>query len=187
MSHAGQIIPHEVHMPETPMELIERKGLDPCGNARIWLASQPDIQTAWKTCRRADWMLWILEEIGYEDDRSFRLIACASVRETPLADGRKVWDLLTDERSRNVVEVSERYANREATKAELDAARDAARDAAMASAWAARDAAWAASASSAAGDAAWDAAMDAQSTSSQVHSGVPPCLRSSSQLNVTLM
>ena len=87
-------------------------------------------------------------------ERELRLFACWSVRNTPLADGRTVWDLLADKRSQTVVEVAERYADGLATVEELDAARDAARDAA----W---DAAWAA-ARAADRDAAWDAARDAQ-------------------------
>jgi hypothetical protein len=102
-----------------------------------------------------------------------------AVRNTPLPDGRKVWDLLTDERSRRAVEVKELWIDGKATDVELDAARDAAgardaaRDAARAAAWAAaRDAAWAAAwdsawaaaraaAWAAAWDSAWDAAADA--------------------------
>jgi hypothetical protein len=87
---------------------------------------------------------------------------CWCVRNTPLADGRKVWDLLTDERSRRAVEVKELWLQGKATDAELDAARaaawsaewsaagDAVRDAERAAAW------------SAAGVAAWSAAGDAQ-------------------------
>ena len=95
------------------------------------------------------------------DDRTNRLFACACVR--------KVWHLLTDERSRNAVEVAERYANAQATDEDLDAAGDAARAAAGDAAWdaagdaagyAARDAAWAA-AGAAAGDAAGYAARAA--------------------------
>jgi hypothetical protein len=99
--------------------------------------------------------LWALRETDpaqdAERDRKARLFAVWCCREMPLHDGRKVWDLLTDERSRNAVEVAERFARGTATREELASARDAAWDAA----WDAWDAAWAAWA------AAWDAAKDA--------------------------
>jgi len=90
---------------------------------------------------------------------------------------RQVEHLMTDQRSKNALDVAERYANGDAMNAELNAARDAAwaaaeaadaaRAAARAAAWAA---AWAAKAAArdaalaaawAAGAAAWDAARDA--------------------------
>ena len=100
----------------------------------------------------------LVRQVEAWNDRNLRLFACWCVREY-------CWDKLTDERSKNAVIVSEKYANGEATKDELDAARDAAwnaaRDAARAAARAAaRDAAWDA-ARAAARDTAWDAARDA--------------------------
>jgi hypothetical protein len=111
--------------------------------------------------------LWCLRCIP-DCDRDARLFAvwCA----------RQVQHLMTDPRSLNALDVSERFASGESTEAELaaamaaawaaawdaawDAARDAAWDAARDAAWdAARDAAW-----DAARDAAWDAAWDAQKT-----------------------
>jgi hypothetical protein len=77
---------------------------------------------------------------------------------------RKVEHFMEDERSRNALDVAERYANGHATDEELFAAWNAARAAAGAAAlaaWnAARAAAWnaAGAAALAAGDDAWDAA-----------------------------
>ena len=121
-----------------------------------------------------DWLLWTATRPGVFSDSILRKLACRFVRETPLADGRKVWDLLTDERSRKTVEVAEFYANGKATNGELQAAYAtayaAARDAcaarafcaavAYAAAYAADDAAYAAYA--AAAEAAYVAAKAVQ-------------------------
>ena len=107
-----------------------------------WTGTLLDI-LAVEDCPAED-RLWVALKLL--DDRSRRLIACQFVRRTPLADGRTVWDLLTDERSRNAVEVAERFADGEATEGELTEASAAAWDAARAAAW----------------DAAWDAAWEAQ-------------------------
>jgi len=65
------------------------------------------------------WLLWTATKPGVFSDSTLRKLACRFVRETPLADGRKIWDLLTDERSRRAVEVAERYADGKATAQEL--------------------------------------------------------------------
>ena len=59
-------------------------------------------------------------------DRIARLHTCDCACSTPLADGRVVYDLLKDARSRNAIEVAERYALGLATPEELTAAGDAA-------------------------------------------------------------
>ena len=129
---------------------------DACDEAIEWCETRADFATGYRDCTNPDWLLWLLEHVGLLDDKRARLFACRCVRYTPLADGRVVWDLLTDERSRAVVEVAERYAVGEATDGELAAARDAARYAA----WYAGDAA---------GDAAWDAAW--------IAAGIAQCAR----------
>ena len=96
----------------------------------------------------------LLRKLENWNDKTARLFACWCVRQ--------IWHLLTDERSKNAVEIAEKYANGEATEDELLAAWTAARDAAGDAAW---DAAWTAAGAAAwtaAGDAARDAAGDAQ-------------------------
>ena len=79
--------------------------------------------------------IWCLQAVeGYDKEIRLYAVWCA----------RQVQHLLTDQRSLDALDVAERYANGDATDAELTAARDAA--------WAARDAA------RAAWDAVWSAA-----------------------------
>ena len=143
------------------LDWLKGDGHKACPAAREWLATLPDDATmaqAWELCERADWMFWAIEESGLwsaVDDATWRKLACALVRRTPLADGRMVWDLLKDDRLRTGVEVAERYAEGQATAEELAAASDAV-NAASDAVNAARDAA------SAARDAARDAASTAQ-------------------------
>ena len=135
-----------------------------CSDGAEFAVKYKTMAEVWDACPRADWLLWILDKVEIRDDKKLRLFACWCVRHTQLADGRTVWDLLTDERSRKAVEVAEAFACGEATQEELDAAWAAgdaawaARDAAGAAAWAAGDAAWAArDAARAAAWAAWAA------------------------------
>ena len=82
-----------------------------------------------------------------------RLWGCWCIRNTSIGNGRTVWDLLADERSRKAVEIAEAFAVGKATKEQLPAAR--------AAAWAAAGAAAGAAAMDAARAAARYAAMDA--------------------------
>ena len=140
-----------------------------CSDGAEFAGKFETMAEVWDVCPRADWLLWILEKLEIRDDKKLRLFACWCVRNTKLASGRMVWDLLTDDRSRKAVEVAEAFARGEATQSDLNDAREAAWAAwaaageAAGAAWAAwaaaGEAAWAAGA--AAGEAAWDAAWDA--------------------------
>lgn len=110
------------------------KSLNACNEAIEWCEGK-SLNEAWKTCKRTDWMLWLLNNQPNETtEKDLRLIAvkCA----------RRVQHLMTDQRSITALDVAERFANGDATQEELDAAMAAARAAAEAA------------------NAAWDAARD---------------------------
>lgn len=97
-------------------------------------------------------------------------LACLWVRKTPLNNGRTVWDLLTDPRSRVAVETAERYCQGEATDQELEDAREMAKVAAGVASGVAVEAAWEATwaaeeAVLSAAGAAWEEAGEAAVTS----------------------
>lgn len=107
---------------------------DACtGGAKWALSISEDMVDVWDAMieqGKHEWLIWTATRPGVFPDTVLRKLACRFVRETPLSDGRKVWDLLTDERSRKAVEVAELYADGKATKEDLEAARAAAADAA---------------------------------------------------------
>ena len=89
-------------------------GRRPCASAARWArAKDLNLAQAWKLCHRADWMVWAMEEAGLFDPIKWRRFACGCAR--------MVWELLS-ERSRNAVEVAERFCDGLAPKEELDAA-----------------------------------------------------------------
>jgi hypothetical protein len=133
----------------------------PCLNATAWMKQYPEAtaQELWDTCPRGDWLLWVCRRFDLLDNRTAAQIVCMIVRETPIGDGRTVWDLLEDERSRNAIKVTEGWVAGNATFLQVNVAADAAYAAAGAAADAAADAA-AYAAAYAAADAA-DVAADA--------------------------
>ena len=111
--------------------------------------------------------MWVLLRLGVIDDRNLRLLACKwAERVLPIFE--KAYP--DDDRPRNAIAVSRRFANGDASKEELAAAKNdawaAAGAAAEAAAWAAAEAAAWAVTGDAARSAAWhdtgDAAEDAQ-------------------------
>ncbi len=108
-----------------------------CTEMRVWALAcgATTMDDLWlRSDLKPEWRIWIGTQPGVLDDKTLRLFACWCVRQ--------VWDLLTDPRSRNTVEVAERFADGQATADELAAASDAAWAAAwaaaMAAAWAAQ-------------------------------------------------
>ena len=67
----------------------------------------------WLECTAPEWLLSFLH--GKASERKLRLFACACCRQA--------WGLLADPRSRNAVEVAERFADGLATREDLRAAR----------------------------------------------------------------
>jgi len=155
----------------TPAQFCEK--FNACHDGKDFAIKYDTMREVWEACASPSWLLWIcsVAKIPLEA-KMCRLFACWCARNTPIADGRKTWELLTDERSKNAVLVAERFANGEVTGQELAAARAAARAAAWVATWdAAGDAADAALAAArdvaadaalAAARAAWDAAGAAQ-------------------------
>lgn len=121
-----------------------------CQEGRKWaLDNCKDMAEAWIKLK-PEWFLWVATRKGVLSDIELREFACWCVRNTPIGNNKTVWSLLSEQRSRNAVEVAEQFARGKATREELGAARNAA--------WAA---AWAAT-RAAAEAAAWDATRDAQ-------------------------
>jgi hypothetical protein len=89
-----------------------------CEEAVVFASTEASCFDGWEHCPRADWLLWLLQNFGGQDTVKARLFACWCARETPLADGRKLWDLLTNTASRCAVEVAERYARGRASDEE---------------------------------------------------------------------
>ena len=109
-----------------------------CKDGRGWAMSNcTDMQDAWEKLK-PNWLLWVATRRGVLTDKELRLFAvfCA----------RQVEHLITDQRSKDAINVAERFANGQSTAEELAAANAAANAAARA---AVCDAAW---------DDAWDAA-----------------------------
>jgi hypothetical protein len=135
-------------------EIKKLEELGACREGLKWLKNQADFSSAWKTCKRGDWMLWLLgKRLNLSNESQLRQLTLAKALCAKL-----VLHLMKDERSKKAVQVAEDFGNGKATKEELDAAAFAA--AASAAAFAAdadADAAFAASAAAASAAADADA------------------------------
>ena len=142
------------------IELLKSK--EACPEAVEWAKNYPDFKSAWNTCHRGDWMLWIAQKLNVDK------------RKLTLAKGRcaeTVIHLMKDQRSIDAIKAAIAYGNGEIDDTQLKDAADAAytataayaADAAAAAAYAAAYAAaayaaYAAAACTAAAAAAADAA-----------------------------
>ena len=141
--------------------------INACSDAVKWARKQPSAAVAWKTCKRGDWMLWLIGKLHRSEPYSEKRkpivrIACECAR---LA---LEW---MPHKSRDALEVIEKWTRGEASTEDCMKARSAAyaaADASYAASYAAADASYAAAyasyaASYAAANAAANAAADASS------------------------
>ena len=102
------------------------KKYEACTEGAKWALSiggdMADVWDAMIEQGKQEWLVWTVTRPNVFTDSVLRKLACRFIRETPLHDGRTVWDLLTDERSRKAIEVAEAYADGKATYEELEAA-----------------------------------------------------------------
>ncbi len=141
---------------------------DACEEGRDWaLANCESMFDAWGKLP-PEWLVWVATRRGVLSDKELRMFAVFCVR--------SVEHLLTDQQSKNAIEVAERFVNGDATDEELAAAWSDARDAAWAEACVAAvsgvrssaHAAWAAWAATAAwASAELEAAREAARTASR--------------------
>jgi hypothetical protein len=103
---------------------IHFRGAARSGAGRDKLGVTPMTESEWNTCTKPDEMLEFLESGGKSNERKLRLFTCACAR--------RIWSLLTDERSRDSLRIAERFADGLATDEERATALMAA-DAAFAS------------------------------------------------------
>ena len=59
------------------MNIETVKSWRPCSDGLVWLNSQPDLDTAWRTCQRGDWLLWGLRQGDILDKTTAVRIAVA--------------------------------------------------------------------------------------------------------------
>lgn len=102
-----------------------------CESGSKWAISvSDDMADVWDALIKEellDWLLWVVNRPGIFPNKAVISLTCRFIREIPLSDGRKLWDLLTDPHSRKAVETAERFVWGEATEYELGSSADDAR------------------------------------------------------------
>lgn len=90
--------------------------MNACSEAVDWVGSK-SLPTAWKTCSRGDWMLWLAASVQLD----IQVITSVKVQCASLA-----LHLMKDERSIESLNIAKKFAVGEATREELDTASAAA-------------------------------------------------------------
>lgn len=85
---------------------------------KAFLKKHKTMAKAWELCHRADYMLLILREMGYKDEK-LRLFAVWCARNTLLSKSSKTGDFLTDARLTKALEIAELYVEIKATVNDL--------------------------------------------------------------------
>jgi len=79
-----------------------------------WAKQIETFERAWHECPDPDWLVWAVQQAGYDDQARLRTWACWCVR--------RVWELIPDPRSRQAVETAEAFLRGQSTEEELHAA-----------------------------------------------------------------
>lgn len=98
------------------------KTLGACEEACEFAGTKASLRDAWEECHHPDWMQWLLRKVGHDDPKVYRLYACQCVRNTPVAYGLNVWDLLRYPGAKEVVHAAERFAFGHASRYEFGGA-----------------------------------------------------------------
>jgi len=140
------------------IEALLDKG--PCSEGLKFLKSSRSLPKLWRTCERADWMIWALQQLELLDERTARIFAVACAEHTLHFFEDKYPE---DKRPRQAVEFARTLIDnpQAAESAAESAAWSAAESAAESAAWSAAESAARSAAWSAARSAAWSAARSA--------------------------
>ena len=102
------------------LDLLSPARMNACQEARDWIATQPDPATAWRECRRGDWLMWLLTRSNPDHPGEQYLLGA------DFAEDALQWIPAEYEDTRatceGVIEVVRRYAVGDATEEERAAA-----------------------------------------------------------------
>jgi hypothetical protein len=103
----------------TPAEFCKKNGA--CMDGRRFAMKYKTMAEAWDACDEISWLIWTLVHTGTskEQEISARKFVLRIMRDTPLPDGHKLWDMLSRE-CREALRVAEYYIDGRATFIQLD-------------------------------------------------------------------